>query len=105
MRIVNVYILLCADGSYYTGVTANLERRIVQHNKGTKRNSYVFARRPFSLVYKEQFSSAYKAIKREKQIKGWSRAKKVALISGNFKLLKALAKPKKKTQSMYNVSG
>ena len=105
MKTVFIYILLCADGTYYTGVTANLKKRIAQHNQGAKQNSYVFARRPFTLVYTEQFSSAYKAIEREKQIKGWSRAKKEALIVGNINILKALAKRRKKSKSLNNLSG
>jgi putative endonuclease len=105
MKIVFVYILLCADGTYYTGVTVNLKKRIAQHNQGAKLSSYAFARRPFTLVYTEQFSSAYKAIQREKQIKGWSRAKKEALIVGNINMLKALAKSKKKPKSLKNLSG
>jgi len=94
LKFFEVYILLCSDGSYYTGVTANLTKRIKQHNQGSNRNSYVFNRRPFILVYSDQFTTAYKAIKREKQIKGWSRAKKKALICGNIKLLEALSKCK-----------
>jgi putative endonuclease len=100
MKFLYIYILLCSDGTYYTGVTSNLEKRIAQHNRGDKRNSYVFNRRPLTLVYTEQFSSAYKAIKREKQIKGRSRAKKKALIDRNIKQLEALSKSKEKSAKM-----
>ena len=105
MRRFFVYILKCADGTYYTGITANIEKRLVQHSRGAKQNSYVFTRLPFELVYTEQFSSAYKAIQREKQIKGWTRAKKEALIIGNIVMLKALSKRKKKPKRLKNLSG
>ncbi len=92
MKNYYVYILLCRDKSYYVGVTNNLEQRIVQHNAGEDTNAYVYSRRPVSLLWFADFTSIEKAIDVEKQIKGWSRAKKVALMEGKFDLLVQLSK-------------
>jgi putative endonuclease len=86
-----VYILKCSDGSYYTGVTNNIERRLQEHNSSSH-DSYVSARLPFELFYYEEFNSPSIAIEREKQIKGWSRAKKEALKIRDFDKLKILSK-------------
>jgi len=85
------YILKCSDGSYYSGSTTNLENRIKAHNQG-RGASYTAKRRPVQLVYHEKFGNLDVAVKRERQIKRWSRAKKVALISGEKKKLKKLSK-------------
>jgi len=87
-----VYILKCADGSYYTGVTNNLERRLAEHQQGIDPNCYTFKRRPVVLAYAESYPEVIYAIQREKQIKGWRRAKKEALIHGEFDKLPELAK-------------
>ena len=104
MKIIFVYILRCSDESYYTGVTAHLEDRLKAHQNGKDHKSYTFSRRPLKLVYVEIFTSAFKAIKREKQIKGWSRAKKEALIIGEFNKLKLLSKPKPKFRKLNKLS-
>lgn len=78
-----VYILECSDGSYYTGVTSNLERRINQHSSGLIKG-YTSSRLPLSLVYSNRFTNVTDAITAEKQIKGWSRAKKQALNKWGF---------------------
>ena len=88
-----VYILKCSDGSYYTGTTSNIETRISQHQVGAF-PGYTQKRRPVILVFAEYFSDVRDAISAERQIKGWSRAKKEALINGDFSLLKKLAKKK-----------
>jgi len=85
-----VYILQCADGSYYTGKTQNLELRIAQHQNGTY-IGYTIKRRPVKLVYAQGFPTYYEAIHAERRIKGWSRAKKQALIRGDFDLLHHLS--------------
>jgi len=85
------YILKCSDGSYYSGSTTNLENRIKAHNQ-RRGASYTAKRRPVQLVYHEKFGNLDVAVKRERQIKKWSRAKKVALISGEKKKLKKLSK-------------
>ena len=89
-----VYILLCSDGSYYTGVTSDLEKRLNQHNTGYFNTCYTFYRRPLQLVFYEGFMSIVNSIEIEKQIKKWSRTKKEALIRGDYDLLKELAKKK-----------
>jgi putative endonuclease len=87
-----VYIVECFDKSYYIGITNNLERRLFEHNEGIDRNCYTYERRPVSLKYFEQFTDVLQAIAREKQLKGWSRKKKKALIDENYELLKQLSK-------------
>ena len=89
-----VYILKCNDGSYYTGSTNNLERRIMEHQNGEGAN-YTKKRLPVKLVYFDEFQTIKEAYYREKQIQGWSRKKKEALIQGNYDKLKELSKAKK----------
>ena len=75
MKRLWVYILKCADSSYYTGVTNNLERRLNEHMSGSH-ESYTSCRLPAKLVFAEQFNNPLEAIEREKQIKKCTRAKK-----------------------------
>ena len=88
------YILKCSDDSYYTGSTNNLERRLEQHNKGEGAN-HTKNRLPVKLIYFEEYSHIGKAFYREKQIQGWSRKKKEALIRGDYKRLVELSRKKK----------
>ena len=88
-----VYILKCSDGSYYTGVTNDLNRRLFEHQNGIIKG-YTSNRLPVELVYSASFNNISDAIRFEKQIKGWSRRKKEALIAGDFNLLKKLSKKK-----------
>ena len=94
MQISLVYILLCSDNSYYTGVTNDIFKRFEEHQKGYDSKSYTFNRRPIQLVFYTSFNSIEIAIEKEKQIKKWSKAKKIALINGNFKDLPNLSKKK-----------
>lgn len=94
MKQSYVYILKCSDGSYYTGVTSNLESRMFKHNSGFYPESYTSSRRPLELVFYCEFKDINLAIDKEKQIKRWSRAKKEALINGDFEALVNLAKKK-----------
>ena len=87
-----VYIVRCKDGSYYTGVTNDIERRINEHNSDDSAISYTSTRRPVELVFFEEFNDIMQAIELEKQIKGWSRKKKEAFISQNWDELKLLSK-------------
>jgi predicted GIY-YIG superfamily endonuclease len=80
----SVYILECADGSYYVGMTEHLERRLSQHDQAWFINSYTSSRLPVTLVWHAEFGSHDDAFRRERQIKGWSRAKKRALIRDDF---------------------
>lgn len=89
-----VYILRCSDGSYYTGHTENLELRIAQHNEGTY-ESYTSERRPLALVWQESFASREEALEQERKLKGWSRAKKEALIAGDWGKVSELARKKR----------
>jgi predicted GIY-YIG superfamily endonuclease len=73
-----IYILRCADGSYYTGHTDNLDARIAAHHAG-ELAGYTKNRRPLELVFTEMFPSREEALSAEQQVKGWSRAKKEAL--------------------------
>jgi len=92
MKQSYVYILKCSDGSYYTGVTSNLTNRIFKHNSGFYPDCYTCNKRPLDLVFYCEFTDINLAIEKEKQIKKWSRAKKEALINGDFDALVNLAK-------------
>jgi putative endonuclease len=89
-----VYILKCADGSYYTGLTRQElpEAREQQHNEGTFPDAYTWSRRPVKLVYAEYLELVIDAIEAERKIKGWSRAKKEALIARDWDRVQKLAK-------------
>jgi predicted GIY-YIG superfamily endonuclease len=92
-----VYILKCADGSYYVGSTTNLERRVAEHQAGLIKG-YTESRRPVELVWSCEFPTANDAFLRERQIKGWSRAKKEALIRGDWDGLHEVVKQERKTR-------
>ena len=92
MKKYFTYILLCADESFYVGVTNDIVRRFEEHKLGINEGSYTHSRRPLSLVYLEETRYINNAIAREKQLKGWSRKKKIALIESNFEELKTLSK-------------
>ena len=94
-----VYILQCADGSYYTGMTNNVERRMQEHEQGLDPKCYTFARRPLVLKYTELYKLVNDAIAREKQIKRWSRKKKEALMNERYDELRQLAKNNMKRAS------
>jgi putative endonuclease len=86
-----VYILKCRDGSYYTGSTTNLEHRLAEHQSGAY-EGHTYSRRPVTLVFSYETSTLDDAFQLERQIKGWSRAKKEALIAGRYDLLPELAR-------------
>ena len=86
-----MYILECSDGSYYTGSTNNLKKRFQQHQDGEGAN-HTKCRLPVALVYCEEYPRIDTAFYREKQVQGWSRKKKEALIKGNHDKLPELAK-------------
>jgi predicted GIY-YIG superfamily endonuclease len=91
MKPFYLYILRCRDSSYYVGHTDDLEKRVAEHQAGTYQG-YTSARRPIALVYAAEFPTRQEALEREQQLKGWSRAKKEALISGNWEPLPTLAR-------------
>jgi putative endonuclease len=87
-----VYMLRCADGSYYVGsARRGLDRRVSEHNEGVY-GGYTSTRRPVTLVWAEHFLNITDAIAVERQIKGWSRAKKEALVRGDYDAIQTLAK-------------
>lgn len=85
-----MYILLCANGTYYTGSTKDLELRIKQHQSGKGAN-YTKKHGPVELVYVEEYQEVSNAFYREKQIQGWKKAKKTALIRGEIEALPGLS--------------
>jgi predicted GIY-YIG superfamily endonuclease len=87
-----VYILKCADGSYYTGSTSDLSKRLWEHQEGVSPFAYTFSRRPVELVWSEEVATYHEALTHERQIKGWSRAKKEALIRGDFQAIHEIVK-------------
>lgn len=92
-----MYILQCVDDSYYVGSTRNIEKRLWQHNQGLGAK-YTARRLPVKLVYTEEFDSIADAFAREKQVQGWGRAKREALIRGDYDALPDLTKKDFKNQ-------
>jgi predicted GIY-YIG superfamily endonuclease len=86
----SVYILECCDGAYYVGLAQDVVMRFKVHSSGNG-PSFTAQRLPVRLVYQEAFENLVEATRRERQLKGWSRAKKAALIAQNFKLLSDLS--------------
>lgn len=87
----HTYLLRCADGSYYAGHTDQLEVRLAQHQAGLT-GGYTSRRRPVELVWSERFSNRDEAFAAERRIKGWGRAKKEALIAGDWERLSELSR-------------
>ena len=85
-----VYILKCADNTLYTGATTDVSRRIIEHNR-KKGGACTRVRLPVELIYKEPHETRSEALKREHQIKRWSRKKKIALINGDKEILQQLS--------------
>ncbi|NOU15058.1 MAG: GIY-YIG nuclease family protein [Methylococcaceae bacterium] len=94
-----VYILQCADDSYYTGHTDNLEKRVAEHHSGAITSCYTHKRRPLQLVFSQDFSTREEALASEQQIKGWSRKKKEAMMRGDWAEVSRLAKSKSTNSS------
>ncbi|PIR52603.1 hypothetical protein COU76_05570 [Candidatus Peregrinibacteria bacterium CG10_big_fil_rev_8_21_14_0_10_49_10] len=95
-----VYILQCCDGSYYTGITNDVERRVVEHSEGCDPTCYTFSRRPVELVHKAEFAEVMDAIGFEKRVKRWSRRKKEALIVEEYEKLPGLASVKNVSRNL-----
>jgi predicted GIY-YIG superfamily endonuclease len=89
-----VYMLECADHSYYTGHTDDLEKRIGEHHSG-EMGGYTASRRPVELVFADEFPTREEALTAELQIKGWSRKKKEALVRGDWGEVSRLARRRK----------
>lgn len=92
MKYMYVYILECADGTYYTGVTNNPERRLTEHNSENFPESYTHSRCPMEIKYCKYFTDPTQAITWEKKIKGWSHKKKKALIENDWNSLVEFSK-------------
>lgn len=86
-----VYILRCADGRYYVGHTDDLDRRMAQHGDGTA-SAFTAKRRPLRLLWATDCPSRAAAFDLERQLKGWSRAKKEAFMRGDYDALPALSR-------------
>ena len=90
--VAYVYMVRCSDGRYYVGsARGSLEQRIAEHNSG-RYGGFTSSRLPVELVYHEPFEQITDAIAAERKLKGWSRAKKEALIEGDFESIKILAR-------------
>ena len=99
MDVAFVYILRCADGSFYTGLTRRpIEARLSEHNAGLVRG-YTAKRRPVELIYSEAHTRYDEAVAAELRIKGWSRAKKIALIAGEYDALQDFATRHQRSQN------
>lgn len=103
MKSYYVYIAKCADESYYTGVTNDLERRLAEHNSGKDSGSYTFTRRPVEIVFSYEFKDVRQAIAFEKHVKGWSRKKKEEIIEDRWDDLKVLAECRNVTHCKRNL--
>ena len=89
-----VYMLQCADRSYYVGHTDELEKRVLQHERGEV-DGYTSTRRPVRVMFSQEFASREEALAAERQIKGWSRKKKEALVQGDWAEMARLAQRRK----------
>tara|TARA_R110002124_G_scaffold138798_1_gene302860 strand:- start:89647 stop:89922 length:276 start_codon:yes stop_codon:yes gene_type:complete len=90
MKKYYVYILKCSDGTYYTDFTSNIDAKIELHQSGTRQELYTSVRLPVQLVFSREFAVPAFAIAAKRQIGRWSKAKKEALINGEFKMLSQL---------------
>ncbi len=90
MKPFYVYLLQCADNSFYCGHTDDIERRLSQHHDG--QIGYTAARKPVLLVWQGEFVTRAEAISFERRVKGWSRAKKAALVAGDWEQIKRLSR-------------
>ncbi|TCM18143.1 putative endonuclease [Novosphingobium sp. PhB165] len=87
----HAYILRCRDGSYYVGHTDDLEHRVAQHQTGAL-GGYTATRRPLALIWADSFQTREDAFAVERKLKGWSRAKKEAMMAGDWVLVSELAR-------------
>ena len=92
-----VYILRCADGSYYTGHADNLEQRIAQHHSG-EFGGYTATRKPVTLVFSQECATREEALRVEQQLKGWSQKKKEAMMRGDWVGVNQLSRGKHRHQ-------
>ncbi|MFA6021420.1 MAG: GIY-YIG nuclease family protein [Rhodospirillales bacterium] len=99
-----LYILKCQDSRYYVGTTrGSLERRIEEHNAGAF-GGYTAVRRPVELAFYQEFDRIEDAIAMERRVKGWSRAKKEALMRGDFEMLRQLGRRQSLSRSSFETA-
>ncbi|NAS11413.1 GIY-YIG nuclease family protein [Poritiphilus flavus] len=91
MKQYYIYILECADGLSYTGVTNDINRRLKEHEAGLNQSCFTYKRRPVTLLFSQEFNNIDQAISFEKKLKKWSSQKKKALAHEDFDLLQTLA--------------
>jgi predicted GIY-YIG superfamily endonuclease len=96
-NMYHVYILKCADGSYYVGMTGDLNRRFIEHRDGLIKG-YTFSRCPVELMWSSSFATHDEAFTQERRIKTWSRAKKEALIKNDWDVMHEVVKRERKTR-------
>lgn len=105
MTTFHVYILKCSDNSYYTGHTDNLDQRMSQHQQRYFRACYTATRLPVELVYCQEFPTREEALASERQIKGWSRKKKEAMMRGDWNEVSRLAQNTLRQASLRQAQG
>jgi predicted GIY-YIG superfamily endonuclease len=91
MKMFSLYILECADQSLYIGQTDDLTERMRQHDAGTA-DAYTSKRKPLKLIHVEEFGTRHEALTMERKLKGWSKAKKLAYLAGDWNAIHNLAK-------------
>ena len=94
MKNYHVYMLTCADGTIYVGITGNIERRIAEHELGVDPFCYTFRRHPISLLWSTTYYDVLEAIECEKKLKRWSHKKKLALVAGSWDKVTRLGRKK-----------
>jgi len=92
-----LYILRCGDGSLYVGHTDDIDERMRQHDAG-KADGYTSQRKPLLLIHSEEFETRYEALAMERKLKGWSKAKKLAYVAGDWDAVRRLARGKDRNQ-------
>jgi len=92
-----LYILECADATLYVGHSDNLDERMRQHDSGIA-DAYTAKRKPLKLIHAQEFETRYEALAMERKLKGWSRAKKLAYIAGDWNEVSALSKGRHRQQ-------
>ena len=95
-----VYMLRCSDNSFYIGLTTDVSRRVAEHETGTIPKAYTHSRRPVQLVWVGEFHTHEEAFAFERQIKGWSRAKKKALIDDDWDIIHQIVNDERKQREL-----
>jgi len=98
-----VYMLECADESYYIGMTTSLEKRLAEHEAGIDPYAYTYSRRPVTLVWNQAFDTEHEAFLAERQLKGWSRAKKQALSKDDWNAIHQIVMSERKRRERSKV--